>query len=686
MLSPLHFVDSQDEEEMQLEPVVSPARAPTSINSIQSIAQSIKSAPLGPDSRKTAASQISPTPSRRGVKTTPKARLRHDDSQIQFAAIESSPLQPELIESQSLTDRQKEVKERQGREAAAMFPEIRSSPRSTSRPPDYVLPKLLLKCTQDPASKSATNEDTSPSYLPDALMNEFLGSSPTPSSKRSSDRRSDNDLPSSSPFVSPSFHINQLTDASLVNEDHAPVIANTREYAYDHFADERIPSVEGYPSNSQPISVVEDDLGPSNDQEDASNLKTPQVAVGAYLGSDPHIHVDAPSVPSLNNSSSTEHDDNQSNDIANSYQGERSSHFSVEHEQVDAQLFTEMERASQQSANKEEIAQSSQGVSKKRKRPADSPKKDKKMRHTPASSDLQPAVEVPRTGETVADCVMVVVRESDRSRPVLPQQIKRELSASPSVLTSGQAIEETPMMRETAVDHPMNTEVIQSSRQGQDTPSPMTAKKAIGRPRGSRNSQVKREEAEDEQARALRKGTRVSKRLSESATSSPHMSPAGSQESTQGGQWLALGKTPRRGMFQWLRRSSAESEDFGTPKPTSFTNEQNAEGISERSKVQDSQRNDLSPGDDPEKQIASHNEDHELVSNQHDGEPQPENSGCVETEREPANAQGILQGFRNMLDSIKRVTFGPEEERAAVGMLFECVKEVHEAGRRQTSM
>ncbi|OBT63074.1 hypothetical protein VE03_07459 [Pseudogymnoascus sp. 23342-1-I1] len=61
--------------------------------------------------------------------TTP--RLRHDDSQIQFAAIESSP--PAAADgdddSQLLTDRQREVKERQHEEAAAMFPDLRKSPR-----------------------------------------------------------------------------------------------------------------------------------------------------------------------------------------------------------------------------------------------------------------------------------------------------------------------------------------------------------------------------------------------------------------------------------------------------------------------------------------------------------------------------------------------------------------------------
>ncbi|KAI0473922.1 hypothetical protein GGR56DRAFT_557443 [Xylariaceae sp. FL0804] len=54
---------------------------------------------------------------------TPK--LRHEDSQIQFAPIQSSS--PANVESQNLTDRQREVRERQ-LENAALFPGIRSSP------------------------------------------------------------------------------------------------------------------------------------------------------------------------------------------------------------------------------------------------------------------------------------------------------------------------------------------------------------------------------------------------------------------------------------------------------------------------------------------------------------------------------------------------------------------------------
>lgn len=676
MSSPLYFVDSQDEEEMQIEPVVSPSRPPPLAASLRRIAEPLKSVALSPDSRKGATFEGSPSPARQGVKNTPKARLRHDDSQIQFAAIESPPLQPEPVESQYLTDRQKEIKERQGREAAAMFPEIRSSPRSTFRPTEYSLPKLVFKSDQNQAPESAMEEDTSPTYLPDPLMNEFLGSSPTPSSKRSSDRHSDDDPPSSPPFVSSHLQINQLTVAPLAHEDHALVqaIANAEEYPGHRFADESLPVTQGHTSNGDSINAFEDAPRPINDQEDALELKAPQVPGDAHPMSDFDIYVDAPSMPSLYQPS-TERNDNQPKEATSSFQSEGSSKFSEEDDQVTAQLITEMENASsQRSAKPDETGQSEWGSTKKRKRTTDSPNENKKTKRTPASSDSLAAADFPKRGETVAECVMIDVREADRSRPDHSQKIKRELSASPSILTGTQMVEETAVVEKTTVVGPRDPETSQSSSQEQD--AAMTAKKAIGRPRGSHNSQIKQEEAEKEPASSLRKSTRVSERLSGSTTGSPHMSPAASQESTKGGQWLALGKTSRRGMFRWLRGSSAEIQDDGTPRASS-----------KQSSVQDSHRHGVSlADDDPEHQITTHNDERESVAHQQDGETQPEGSGGVEREESLPSAQGILQKFQSMLDNIKRVTFGPEEERAMIGILFESVKEVHEAGRRHTSM
>lgn len=116
---------------------------------------------------------------------TPTARLRHDDSQVQFAAIESSPIGEMFLDSQLLTGRQREVKERQQAEAAAMFPDLRSSPKLKSRESNKDIPRISF--VPDPASTSDLGADgpTTPTLPPPqhGPMDDFIGSSPTPRSR-----------------------------------------------------------------------------------------------------------------------------------------------------------------------------------------------------------------------------------------------------------------------------------------------------------------------------------------------------------------------------------------------------------------------------------------------------------------------------------------------------------------------
>ena len=630
-------------------------------------------------------SQGSPSPARRTIKTTPKARLRHDDSQIQFAAIESSPLQPEPAEPQYLTDRQEEVKERQGREAAAMFPEIRSSPQSASRPADHDLPKLTFKPTQYPAPNSALDKETSPTYLPDALMNDFLGSSPTPSSKKSNDRRSD-DPPSSPLFVSSHFQVDEVADAPPMHEGHTTVevVDITERTPVDRLTDESLPAKKSFPSNAETMEMLlPGGSGLIHDQGDSSKSRELHVPIALRSKCDSDIQAEAPSLSSPDQLY-TDNKENPDIGVTDPFCSAGSSQFSVEDDQVTAQLITEMERASSQQSAKPDV-----DITKKRKRHADSPNMNKKTKRRATSSDPQATAEIP-TGETVADCVMIDVREVDCSRTVPAGQIKREKSPSPSIFTSTQAVEESAVVQ-TAPNEAFRHSGA-SLQSSPDQEMPMTANKAVGRPRGLRNSQFKQGETRQEQASVSPQSRRMSERLSASTTRSPHLSPVSSQDSTKGGQWLALGKTPRKGMFRWLQRSSAESEGVETqPDPTPRAsvpaNAGSFEEIQKRTETQDLPRSELLPADHrPEGSSTMSKGDPEVVALQRDGEAQTEASDAIGSQGNTPTAQGILQKFHSMLDSIKRVTFGPEEERAMVGILFESVKEVHEAGRRHVSM
>jgi hypothetical protein len=166
--------------------------------------------------------QYKPSPPKRSGEATPDMgprksrkrestpRLRHDDSQIQFQAIESSPIPDTVLESQLLTDRQKEVKARQLAEAA-MFPDLRSSPISKAKS----IPKTPTKDPELPLHRSSSkphsirsqNEprETTPTLQMPSDDDNFITSSPTPT--RSIRGEIDQSGPPSSPPESPAKQI-----------------------------------------------------------------------------------------------------------------------------------------------------------------------------------------------------------------------------------------------------------------------------------------------------------------------------------------------------------------------------------------------------------------------------------------------------------------------------------------------
>jgi hypothetical protein len=133
---------------------------------------------------------------------TPRSKLRHENSQIHFEAINSSPLVDQ--ESQLLTERQREVAERQ-RLNAPMFSDISSPAR-----------KRAIEISSDPLNSDVPDERPSTPILQPALDDDLPGSSPTVASvsrRQSLSRRvppkeiaygpwrDDEDIPSSPPRV-----------------------------------------------------------------------------------------------------------------------------------------------------------------------------------------------------------------------------------------------------------------------------------------------------------------------------------------------------------------------------------------------------------------------------------------------------------------------------------------------------
>lgn len=109
----------------------------------------------------------------------PSARLRHEDSQIAFAPIESSHPSSAIEESQLLTEHQREVKERQHGDAQ-MFPDLSSSPAPKSTASKNRVAKKL-DFTSDREGNENEDVSVTPTGPTDANpMSDDLPSSPTP--------------------------------------------------------------------------------------------------------------------------------------------------------------------------------------------------------------------------------------------------------------------------------------------------------------------------------------------------------------------------------------------------------------------------------------------------------------------------------------------------------------------------
>ncbi|KAK0327423.1 hypothetical protein LTR82_000938 [Friedmanniomyces endolithicus] len=174
---------------------------------------------------------------------TPRSRLRHDDSQIDFARVESSPVLP-TAESQ-LTDHQREVKVRQ-QDNAQMFPDLSSSPIVRSSAPFADITKRL-----DFGAKPHNEHTGTPKKLhgADALMSDDVASSPTPSSNK--------DVGSA--------HMNVAEDEVEVEEDELPIeeerivekeeiIVDEDEMAEDESAQDPPSSPPPQPEEAAPVT------------------------------------------------------------------------------------------------------------------------------------------------------------------------------------------------------------------------------------------------------------------------------------------------------------------------------------------------------------------------------------------------------------------------------------------------
>ncbi|KAF2760333.1 hypothetical protein EJ05DRAFT_498292 [Pseudovirgaria hyperparasitica] len=214
---PLSFLDSQDDSLMSSP--VSPNKKNRNLAVTRSPAFSRHSPKVSPMR----------THSRTPVRKASKGRLRHEDSQLQFAAIDSSPLGGNDASSQLLTENQKEVLAKQRQEAAMMFPDISTAisiPLSEASPDNSRLNILPRNRPKRVVNTPPARKETPTAKLEAQV---FVGSSPTPvpgqrsrSTSSGRQRRMATELPSSPP-KSPVPRISKL------------VLHSSSDFAQDRF-------------------------------------------------------------------------------------------------------------------------------------------------------------------------------------------------------------------------------------------------------------------------------------------------------------------------------------------------------------------------------------------------------------------------------------------------------------------
>ena len=804
MSSPIHFIDSQNgEDNLQDTPVRTLGKRYAVQRNItpKSVAESLPA--TSTESQRNSSRRSAEKPK---LKTTPTARLRHDDSQIHFAAIaSSSPFAPEAHETQLLTERQKEVKERQSREAAAFFPDIGSSPRARSRNEDgRSPPKLFLSGNHRSHANLDSDDDASPELLSDdALMKDVFGSSPTPRSNKrvTLDLGSDFEPPSS-PQSLPTT-VPPVVVADQQSAPSPPASQTKQDQVESTIPEEQIrpQTQEHYLPDTVPVVVPHDEeinisKQPETADDNARSKSVPkklnaddynQPDVSAF--SDVDMFVDAPSEPveetpatedGIKHGSadaheliaSSEHSSSDNGDlisspehnmadaedpvlnppgpsdadpelnpggsdeqiatplethsarvpnhevssivdetshVMDSFCDESISFYSNEDDQIAAQLVNDLERASQQASpqKNEKPGADSQPKKRGRKRKNESGNSratSKRAKGVPSTQGIEVVVETRRPGDS-NDCVIIDSRPAMNIVSPLPKEVKQERSPSPS----GD-------IRAVATAHEAKVDPLRRTRSSTAGATIVQNPPLFSMKRKFATDKLKSEPddvADNITAPPSRK--RRSARLSQASTDSPQIEAISSGEEYKNSAEVLYDKispdfSPRDRDSQGRSGSHFENMDetgddahqgatppspgadiSGGAAPPPLANEALSRALNKRARPAQTQEanspqnrgwtdSSLDEGERKLKRKAEEGGRH--VKDQDTGMQHDDNPEGVHAPR--SSARGLLGSLRQWLGDIKQAVLAPEEEREIVSLMFESVREVHEAGRRKS--
>ena len=383
--------------------------------------------------------------------------------------------------------------------------------------------------------------------------------------------------------------------------------------------------------------------------------------------SDFDVFVDAPSEP---NQKVPETKEMERCTVFASFQSGRFSQQPSEADQVTAQIVSEMERASSQQSSKQ--AQATTPVAKTgRKRKgtfSDSTNPEKKVKSSGASPKPQNAMETPRAREFVADCVLINVRQAEGSTAVSPVQVKTERSKSPSLIVNTPLEKQAQSTQQQSKQPIGRSWVMQTSQDASSyTQSPQRKKSSV-----TNSSESSR---------------RKSARLNGSSMTGPrHSAPPLELVVAEPGSVTKRGRRKASKRWFWSRDESRDdNSQSGTNADVAIVDANNVEMAAGHDQPEASQ------------QLAGEPEATRREPQDTDCQMSPTRQANRMSHSEASDAdlsgsalpspEGILQGFRRMVNNLRRIPFlGREEEREMIGVLFESVKEVHEAGRRKTAV
>ncbi|MCJ1462990.1 hypothetical protein MMC07_001594 [Pseudocyphellaria aurata] len=697
------------------------------------------------------------SPKEQQPKSTPKARLRHDNSQIQFAAIESSPLASEIPDSQMLTDRQREVRERQTLEAGVMFPGLRSTPKPKIREGDEVLPKLILKGTQ--AARTELNPDDCCPMLPpvDDILDDVFGSSPTPRSSRQNSYQRSSSIgspssplreaqPEAKPCDEPPLPYNRLAEGEVevqgekLDIDGSTSEIHTRANATALKTSDSLDELPGEKGvDPFPAPILGNFLANSSDQEMTDIDPTSDFDLFVDAPSDPlptteadvqGQHVEMSTNPAQSHEifessgSSISHevlsgpvtssapgdvlDCNKSNmmttneDVSrlmDSFQESERSYLPSEDEQIAAQLVSDLERASSQAeaemkVNASTIRQSGQAC-KKRKIPIEKLGPNKKIHTSPKPQTFQVVVESRRPEDAYVDCVFVGEDEHSPSSPS-PHRV-----SSGSVRKSTRSKHRTGSARSSTASNNSGQNSQASCEKGDplptkpelesESPSRYAASLDISSQRRSaifRHSSVERLHAQNSPSARHNEVDEAFQSTQAARCSGGELGQKSSKIKETERELVADGPLEPHASCGNIVLDTAIVCDEGSIPPDRGVEihdlaTQTHQGQTEIAKAASPSRTiglalggghtlSTSDGLDTTQAVAPD----VLATTQqieHAMQPEPQ-----------ATAPGILAAFKCLLGDLGHVQINAEEEREMIGALFECVREVHEAGRRST--